>query len=128
MCHELPVVVNRVFATLVLTAKYVQGQGFIVVQIPLDLQGVDAAIYSSHKNSTHKDSDTAQKKKKVVVGQYVSVERCTYNEADQMVSWNMATAADAKGNIPLWLQKPTMPGKIALDVGFFAAFVEKQKR
>ncbi|RDI82381.1 hypothetical protein Vi05172_g7729 [Venturia inaequalis] len=128
MCHELPVVVNRVFATLVLTAKYVQGQGFIVVQIPLDLQGVEAAIYSNHTNTTHKDSDTAQKKKKVVVGQYVSVERCTYNEAEQVVSWDMATAADAKGDIPMWLQKPAMPGKVAVDVGFFAAFVEKQKR
>ncbi|TLD22658.1 hypothetical protein E2P81_ATG07851 [Venturia nashicola] len=128
MCHELPVVANRVFATLVLTAKYIQGKGFIVVQVPLDLQGVEAAIYSNHTNTTHKDSGTALKKKKVVVGQYASVERCTYNEAEQIVSWDMATAADAKGDIPMLLQKPTMPGKIAVDVGFFAAFVEKQKK
>lgn len=99
-----------------------------MVQIPLDLKGVDAAIYSDHTNTTHKDSDTNQKRKKVVVGQYVSVERCTYNEVNQTVSWDMATAADAKGDIPMWVQKPTMPGKIAVDVGFFAAFVEKQKR
>ncbi|QDS76634.1 hypothetical protein FKW77_007975 [Venturia effusa] len=127
MCHEIPVVANRVFATLVLTANYVSSPGFIVVQIPLDLEGVDAAIYSNHKNTTHKDSDTDQKKKKVVVGQYASVERCTYDEAEEKVSWDMATAADAKGGIPMFLQKPTMPGKIAVDVGFFASFVEKKR-
>ncbi|TID15694.1 hypothetical protein E6O75_ATG08022 [Venturia nashicola] len=104
MCHELPVVANRVFATLVLTAKYIQGKGFIVVQ----RHGAEEKEGSSWTNA--------------------SVERCTYNEAEQIVSWDMATAADAKGDIPMLLQKPTMPGKIAVDVGFFAAFVEKQKK
>ena len=66
MCHELPAMLsNRVFPVLVLTAK--RGKhAFVVVQIPVDVSGLTAAMYSNGRN-LH-EGDSAVKRKKPVLG------------------------------------------------------------
>jgi len=62
----------------------------------------------------------------VVLGQYVSVERC-YAQEDGKVMWEMGTASDAKGVLPMGIQKLALPGKIVVDVGFFADWLKKKR-
>lgn len=124
---------NRVFATLVITAKDSE-TSFIDVQVPLDLSSVPTALYSTGKNRT--EGVTAQQKKKVVMGSYVSVERCRIVDLDTtkpveespgLVHWDMATASDAKGGLPMAVQKLALPGVIAKDVGFVMDWAEKRR-
>ena len=39
----------------------------------------------------------------------------------------MATASDARGSLPMAIQKSALPGVIAKDVGFFMDWVIKQR-
>ena len=66
MCHKLPAMLaNRVFPVLVLTAK--RGRhAFIVVQIPVDVSSLTAAMYSNGRNL--KEGDCALKRRKPVLG------------------------------------------------------------
>ena len=66
MCHKLPAILsNRVFPVLVLTAK--RGRhAFIIVQIPVDVSSLTAAMYSNGRN--RQDGDCALKRKKPVLG------------------------------------------------------------
>lgn len=40
------------------------------------------------------------------------------------IEWIMATASDTKGNLPMFLQKPNLPGAVAKDVGFFMEWIK----
>ena len=123
MAHRIPFpLYNRVFAVVVVTGK--NSDGFVVVQVPVRLEGVPAARYS---NGAHKKDASLKglQKKGVVVGEYVSIERCRLEGSE--VVWEMATASDAKGSLPMALQKPALPGKITLDVGLFLDWTEKQR-
>lgn len=111
MVHQLPFILkDRAFSVLVATAK--RRSEFIVVQIPVDLSGVAKAKY--------------QKDSSVVHGIYVSIEHGELLESG--VKWRMGTASDAKGNLPMPLQKPNMPGAVAKDVGLFVAWCEKSRK
>jgi len=118
MCHHIPFpLFNRVFTTLVVTAtKDSASPYFIVAQVPLDLTSIPAAIYSTGRNKT--EGTTARQRKKVVLGQYVSVERCKVDGEGKVV-WEMGTASDAKGWLPMAVQKMALPGAIVKDVGWF---------
>lgn len=123
MCHHIPFpLLNRIFAVVVVTGR--KAEGLIVVQIPVDLRKVAAARYSNGKNTKDKSLQGRQTKG-VVVGEYVSIERCTVEGPE--VIWEMATASDAKGWLPMALQKPALPGKITLDVGLFMGWIEEQR-
>jgi hypothetical protein len=125
MCHKIPFPLsNRVFTTLVCTAKHAVSQRFIIAQIPLDLTTVPSAIYSSGANKTQ--GTTPEQKKSVVLGQYVSVERCVVQE-DGKVLWEMGTASDAKGILPMGIQKLALPGAIVKDVGWFVGWTKKRR-
>jgi hypothetical protein len=126
MSHYIPFpLFNRTFPTLVISAIDSSKTGtdsFIVVQVPVDLTAVPTAFYSTGKN--RKEGSTSRQKKKVVLGQYVSVERCKVIKEDGSedhgkVLWEMATASDAKGWLPMALQKLGVPGAVVKDVGFF---------
>ena len=39
----------------------------------------------------------------------------------------MATASDAKGNLPMFVQKFGVPGAVLKDVGFFIGWTEKRR-
>lgn len=123
MCHHIPFpLLNRTFAVVVVTGK--RADGLIVVQIPVDLAKVSAARYSNGANRNDKSLQGRQKKG-VVVGEYVSIERCRVEGPE--VVWEMATASDAKGWLPMAMQKPALPGKITLDVGLFMGWIEEQR-
>lgn len=127
MCHKIPPPLsNRVFAVVVVTGKKPNNGGLIVVQIPVDLSKVQAARYSNGANKKDKELKGEQKKG-VVVGEYVSIERCRVEQPEGTVVWEMATASDAKGWLPMALQKPALPGKITLDVGLFMDWIEKHR-
>ncbi|KAF2429874.1 hypothetical protein EJ08DRAFT_734607 [Tothia fuscella] len=126
MSHHIPFpLYNRTFPTLVISAIDSAKTGtssFVLVQIPVDLTSVLTALYSTGKNRT--ELRKARQKKKVVLGQYVSVERCKVvdergHEDDGKVVWDMATASDARGWLPMALQKLGVPGAVVKDVGCF---------
>ncbi|KAI4716070.1 hypothetical protein E4T48_07723 [Aureobasidium sp. EXF-10727] len=124
--HIPPPLDNRAFPVLVITARSVgpKDPSFLVVQIPVDITKLDKAMYSTQKNKLA--GDTAEKKKPVTLGQYVSIERCTMVE-DINVKWQMATASDAKGNLPMWAQKMGIPAAIIKDVGLFIDWNDKKR-
>jgi len=144
MAHALPLMFKpRVFPVLTITASKPcranpgdqnpaplcgisqHPTSLLVVQIPIDLTTFDRALYSNNRNV--KDGDTPQKQKKVVLGNYVSIEKCTMLPNFD-IQWVMATASDAKGNIPMWMQKISVPGKVANDVGLFIKWAKRTRR
>ena len=128
MAHKIPVLNNRAFPELIISAKFKphspHHSAFLFVQIPLDLETSPTALYSNASNKTKGES--ALQKKEVVVGRYVSVERCI-ERADGKVSWEMATASDAAGALPMQLQKFGVPGAVVKDVGLFLGWTAKKR-
>ncbi|KAI5203561.1 hypothetical protein AUEXF2481DRAFT_1603 [Aureobasidium subglaciale EXF-2481] len=127
MCHHIPPPLdNRTFPVLVVTARSIgpDHPSFLVVQIPVDITKLDKAVYSTHKNK--QEGDTAEKRKPVTLGQYVSIERCAMVE-NFNVKWQMATASDAKGNLPMWAQKMGIPSAVIKDVGLFIDWNAKKR-
>lgn len=106
---------NRAFAVLVVSAT-IQRTGFIVVQIPVDLTDVPEALYSNGRNV--EDGRNWRLRRRVVVGLYTSIERA-FLGPDLYTWWQRATASDARGSVPQWMQKKFMPSKVRKDVGLF---------
>jgi len=124
MCHRIPSPLeNRVFSTLVVRGKD-SPFSFVVAQIPVNLSKVPAALYSTGRNRV--DGETAQKREKVTIGEYVSVERVKILE-NQQIMWEMATASDAKGNLPMMVQKMGVPGAVVKDVGYFMKWTSERR-
>lgn len=126
MCHHIPPPLNnRVFSVAVVTARTTSTEtpSFLVVQVPVDIAQVPTAMYSNGKNK--QSADTAEKKKSVTVGQYVSIERV--EKQGDKIEWQMATASDAKGNLPMWAQKMGVPGAVVKDVGLFLDWTGKNR-
>ena len=123
MCHAVPLR-NRVFATLVLTGS-ISDDEFVVAQFPVQLKGSAIGFYSNNKNQQedNKSLTTAEMRKKVTVGQYVSVERCVRRPETNDIEWLMATASDAKGGVPMMVQRLAIPGTICKDVEYFLEWV-----
>lgn len=70
MCHKLPFPLSpRVFPVLVVTAK-TDPLSFIVVQIPVNVNSLQEAFYSSGRNI--KEGDSEVKRKRPVIG-YVAL-------------------------------------------------------
>jgi len=117
----------RVFATLVLTARD-SPSSFLTVQVPLDLSKVSTAKYSNGSNIT--SGKTAQEKKKAVFGRYTSVERVCKIDTEgspSAVQWDMATASDAAGNLPMAVQKVALGSLIAKDVEYVMEWAVKRR-
>ncbi|CAK7198300.1 hypothetical protein SEUCBS139899_000960 [Sporothrix eucalyptigena] len=55
------------------------------------------------------------------------VEPQEINEQDTQIEWTMATASHARGWLPLFIQTPAVPKKIAIDVPLFLSFLQKQR-
>jgi hypothetical protein len=45
----------------------------------------------------------------------------------ETIEWTMATASDAKGNLPMFLQRPNVPAAIVKDVGFLMAWTRARR-
>ena len=125
MCHEMPTpLTSRCFSPLVVRA-FTRPGSFVVAQIPINMKGVPEAIYI---NGHHRTKMSGKKQAKVVVGKYTSVER-VYEQDDSKIMWEMATASDAGGFLPLAVQKLGIPGAIVKDVGSFMKWMaERRKR
>ncbi|KIW17535.1 hypothetical protein PV08_04729 [Exophiala spinifera] len=140
MCHALPAPLTpRCFCVLVVTASKGPGGGgedeeIVAVTVPVDLASAnrhpDAAknkkkkvgFYSSMRNLS--EGEDTQKKKIVVMGAYTAVEVVRRHRDTEEIEWIMATASDARGNLPMWVQKLGVPGAIAKDVGFFLKWIK----
>ncbi|OCL08954.1 hypothetical protein AOQ84DRAFT_354246 [Glonium stellatum] len=130
MYHHISVLNDRVFNTLVITARY--QDGFLVVQIPVDLSTFpDTVLQNSHskKGRFSGPDGHAKNGKKLVEGQYVSVERVKRlkKETQDSILWEMATSSDAQGSLPLALQEMSIPAVIAKDVQFFLDWADKRR-
>ncbi|KAF2098549.1 hypothetical protein NA57DRAFT_56209 [Rhizodiscina lignyota] len=127
MAHKIPVLSNRVFPELIIAAKYKphtpHHSAFVFVQIPLNLETSPDAFYS---NGSNKTKGEGLQKKDVVLGRYVSMERCI-ERADGKISWEMATASDAAGALPMPLQKFGVPAAVVKDVGLFLSWTAKRR-
>ncbi|CAK7211228.1 hypothetical protein SBRCBS47491_001046 [Sporothrix bragantina] len=49
------------------------------------------------------------------------------NEMETQIEWTMATASHARGWLPLFIQTPAVPKKIAIDVPLFLKFIQKMR-
>ncbi|GAM86121.1 hypothetical protein ANO11243_041320 [Dothideomycetidae sp. 11243] len=128
MCHSLPVPLNpRTFSVLVVKGKSTSTSqpDFVTVQIPVDITLVPQALYAAGRNRT--EGQSGQHKKATTPGIYVSVERAELLENGAKVKWQMATASDAGGNLPMWAQKMGVPGAVIKDVGLFMDWVAKRR-
>lgn len=147
MCHSLPgVLAPRCFDVLVVGGKVlpegVEGsssknsterwgkgekQKFVVVTVPIKLgMGVKKAFYANYRN---KKEGKGQQANDVVQGLYAAVEVCTLrstegSDTDEEVEWIMSTASDAEGNLPMWMQRMSMPGMLPKDVSFFMKWIK----
>ncbi len=127
MCHAIPPpLMPRCFCVLVATASTGKDE-FVAVTVPVDLTGAgtdgeSVGFYSTGRNT--REGEDAQRRKKVLMGLYTAVEVVRRDQEREEVEWIMATSSDAKGNLPMWLQKMSLPGAIAKDVGFFLSWIK----
>lgn len=98
------------------------GPAFVVVSVPVK----DLAT------GPWKDKAKLSLDSGVVIGAYAAVERVRRirgeGAAAAQVEWIMATASDAKGVLPLWLQVKAVPGQVAKDVKLFLHWVDGERK
>jgi Protein of unknown function (DUF3074) len=136
MCHDVPSPLKpRAFGVLVATASLVgkknmaegDQEKFVAVTVPVQLgMDVKAAFYANFKNL--QQGEDSKKKREMVQGLYCAVETCTLRKKAQgdseEIEWVMATASDAKGILPMWMQKLALPGTVPKDVGYFMKWIK----
>lgn len=123
MRHRIgkPVLKDRTFPVLQMTATAL-GEGqreFLVVSIPVPDFGEKS------------EKSMLAKEKGAQVAFYVSVERIrgiSNPEGRGSIEWLMATASDAAGVLPAWVQNLAAPGVIWKDVPLFMAWISKERR
>lgn len=65
----------------------------------------------------------------VVVGAYAAVERVKKEEGGRGdIEWIMATASDAKGVLPMWVQTKAVLGQVAKDVALFLGWIAGERQ
>ena len=97
---------NRTFPVIQISATLKYTQEFLVVSIPLiDFEKSPYAEYAKDKS--------------LVVAAYTSIERVRVLPENGDIEWIMATASDAKGVLPIWMQNLAVPTAVAKDVDFF---------
>ncbi|KAI6710895.1 hypothetical protein JHW43_006576 [Diplocarpon mali] len=106
---------NRTFPVVQISAALAASQEFLVVSIPI----------TDFERSLHAQF---ARDKSLVVAAYASIERIRMIPGNAEVEWIMATASDARGVLPQWLQNLAVPGKIAKDVGMFLAWIPSQRK
>ncbi|KAK0754159.1 hypothetical protein B0T18DRAFT_442590 [Schizothecium vesticola] len=133
-----PVLRDRVFPVVQVTcssAAAEEGEGvFLVVSLHVeDLLAASSLLPGASDDDglpldqqRVKDRSREDVGRGAVVGAYVSVERVR-RDGGGSVEWIMATASDAKGVLPLWVQTRAVPGQVAVDVPYFLGWVEGQR-
>ncbi|KAI2470022.1 hypothetical protein F4781DRAFT_442179 [Annulohypoxylon bovei var. microspora] len=128
MRHRIgkPVLKDRTFPVLQMTAAVLGpagdadgGREFVVVSIPVPDFGEKA------------EQSMLARQKGAQVAYYVSVERIRRvadgGEGKGSVEWLMATASDAAGALPAWVQNLAAPGVIWKDVPLFLGWIAKER-
>jgi hypothetical protein len=115
-----PVLMDRVFPVLQMTASLLGDDGeekeeFVVVSVTVTDFG------EAPEAEGAKGAD-------VVVGAYASLERVRKLPGSGGIEWIMATASDARGTLPMWVQTRAVPGQIAKDVGLFLGWIAKERK
>ncbi|KAF2733723.1 hypothetical protein EJ04DRAFT_266794 [Polyplosphaeria fusca] len=154
MYHKLPAPLKRRrFVELVVSGVYTQADKtddgdvlsqFVLVQFPIDLSTFPPSFIGpisclDANNRIHGDriaQGAAAKKDEAatyecVTGVYASVEKVALVRGEGRPSeniWTMSTTSDAKGALPMWLQKRAIPGAIAKDVDFVEKYMKKLTR
>ena len=115
MQHHIPSPLqNRVFTVLVISARRSSGPGeFLTVQVPVETRHLPHTKYAG-------DS-------KLTPGMYVSVERGVLVDEGRKTRWEMATASDAGGKLPMWAQKLGTPGAVVKDVGLVVKWIGERR-
>lgn len=114
--HTMPATMSRrAFAVVQMTAalKGADEKEFVVVSIPL-------------RSFEHAPEARYCRESGVVVGAYAAVERVRKLPTGP-TEWVMATASEAGGFLPSWLQARAVPGQIAKDVPLFIAWADRQR-
>ncbi|KAK0730662.1 hypothetical protein B0H67DRAFT_639138 [Lasiosphaeris hirsuta] len=127
-----PLLKDRIFPVLQMTCAVMDAEAvadaaavsrtekpeFLVVSITVD------DFFSSFPDAAPDGEDN-----NTVVAAYVSVERIRRlpDPGANDIEWIMATASDAKGGIPMWMQTLAVPGQIAKDVPNFLAWIAKER-
>ncbi len=102
-----------------------QQQQEVEEQQPKEFLVVSITVSDFASASPHAELSRA---KNVVVAAYASVERVRKLAGwDGDVEWLMATASDARGHLPTWLQALAVPGQIAKDVPLFLAWLARER-
>lgn len=144
MYHGIPApLYNRVFTVLVLSGVRTGlpqnnlKHESIIVQMPVDLSAFPEEVkkrchYRLESRLTYRpppECITEENRSKVgkglVQGMYASVEKISSVEG--VSHWAMATASDAKGNLPLRVQRMAVPGEIVKDVEYVYGYMEKRQ-
>lgn len=134
MVHKLPFPLQpRNFSVMVISAKSTTVTQSLTAQIPIDLRSAPGARYVNGSNQKM-DSLSSEQRRSTVLGEYISLERVRLDDVsgyDQegvgSVLWEMATASDAKGNLPMGVQKMGTPGAVTKDVGLVIDYLAKQR-
>jgi hypothetical protein len=101
---------NRTFPVVQVAAMLAGAEEFLVVSIPLnDFNKSPYAEFARDKS--------------LVVAAYTSIERIRVLPSNGDVEWIMATASDAGGVLPQWMQNLAVPGAVAKDVELFLAWI-----
>jgi hypothetical protein len=105
---------NRTFPVVQITAALAGVEEFLVVSIPLnDFEKSPYAEFARDRS--------------LVVAAYASIERIRILPSSGEVEWIMATASDARGVLPQWMQNLAVPGAIAKDVPMFLEWIPSQR-
>jgi hypothetical protein len=106
---------TRTFPVVQVAAELAGVQEFVVVSIPLtDFERSPYAEYARDKS--------------LVVAAYTSIERIRVLPNSGDVEWIMATASDAGGVLPQWMQKLAVPSAVAKDVDLFMGWIPSQRK
>jgi len=105
---------NRTFPVVQVAAALAGTEEFLVVSIPLtDFNKSPYAEFARDKS--------------LVVAAYASIERVRVLPSNGDVEWIMATASNAGGVLPQWMQNLAVPGAVAKDVEMFLAWIPSQR-
>ncbi|CAJ2501036.1 Uu.00g038890.m01.CDS01 [Anthostomella pinea] len=115
MRHKVgrPILKDRTFPVLQMTCAAKNKNEFLVVSIPVpDFGGAEASRLAKEKGAQ--------------IAFYASVERFR-RLGDGSIEWLMATASDAAGVIPVWVQNKAMPGVVWKDVPLFLGWIARER-
>jgi len=109
--------------------KPLNNRVFPALQIGAKLKGKDETVFLQAPIFGFAESHHAEyaKDKTVVVATYAAVERLRIVPSSGQIEWIMATASDAGGNLPQFVQNLAVSGEVAKDVKMFLEWIPSQR-